>query len=161
MGWGKLLSGLEIHPLQWWLTGATPSVLNPTTIKQFLPWSNIFIQIMRVSNKPEHVPISKPMPFWLGPLLEKHLFLLSESAAVYLLGWDLLEKYHAAISFSWKGEITQVRILELKSLESNPKKIPNLFLSYVLEKTGKNETLDSSPLLNLVSSTLWKNPPWT
>lgn len=49
------------------------------------------------------------------PLRNKHPFLLSSTASIHLLVQDFLEKYHAGISFSQKGEI----ILEFDSNQSN------------------------------------------
>lgn len=67
------------------------------------------------SHKPQQAPISKPIPFRLGPLRDTLYFLLSSSAPVRLLGQDFLEKYLTGISFSPKGET----ILEFDSSDSS------------------------------------------
>lgn len=59
---------------------------------------------MGISNKPQQVHISEPIPFCLGPLRDTHCFLLSSFAPTHLLQ-DFSENYHAGISFSWKGEM--------------------------------------------------------
>ena len=51
------------------------------------------------------------MPVGLGPLRDTHSFLLSSSTPTHLLGPDFLERHHAGISFSQKGQI----ILEFDS----------------------------------------------
>ena len=88
-------------------------------------------------------------------------FLLNKSARVHLLGWDFLEKLHAAISFSQKGEITlDFKSPELKSHESNPQKNPNSFSFSCTLQTKEDQTSDSLfPLLDLVSPSLWAKSP--
>ena len=90
-------------------------LLNHTTIKQPLSWSTKIVQTVGLSNELQEVPISHPIPFFLGPLRDTHPFLLSLSASAHLLGWDF--KYDAKIRSSPKGEI----ILEFDSShQSNP-----------------------------------------
>ena len=92
-------------------TRVTLSVFNSTAVKQPLLQSTKTIQIVGISNEPQEVPVSEFIPFCLGPLRDTYSFLLSSSAPIHLLGWDFLEKYHARISVSQKGEI----ILEIDS----------------------------------------------
>lgn len=81
-------------------------MLNPTAIKQLLPWRTKTIQIVGISNKPQQfLSMNLPIPFCLGPQRDTHSFLLSSSAAIHLLSQDLLEKHHIEISFSQKREI--------------------------------------------------------
>lgn len=61
------------------------------------------------------MPVSESTAFCLAPLRDMHPFLLCSSGLVHLLGWDFLEKNHAGISFSQKGEI----FLELDSSNQN------------------------------------------
>lgn len=65
-------------------TGATLSMLNPT-VKKSLPHSNKTVQIVGISNTPQQVNLSEPIPFCLDPLKDTHCFLLSSSALSYLL----------------------------------------------------------------------------
>ena len=95
-------------------TGAILLVLNPTVIKASAS-STKMVQIVGVLHKLQQVPLSKPIPFGLGPLRDTYPFLLSSSTSIYLLGRDFLEIYHAGISFSRNGEI----ILELDSSNQN------------------------------------------
>lgn len=111
---------------------------------------------MGISDKPQCVPISKPTLLCLGSLQDKYPLLLSKSSPVHLLGWDFLEKYHAAISFSQKGEITlEFKSPELKSLEPNPQENPNPFSFSCTLQTRKDQTSDSFPVLDLVFPSPW------
>ena len=60
-------------------------MLNPTTIKQPLPRSTKIVQIVGISNEPQEVLVSEPIPFCLGPLRDPHSFILSSSAPIQLL----------------------------------------------------------------------------
>ena len=86
-------------------TWATLLVLNPNTIKQSLPQSTKTVQLVGIFNELQEVPLSEPTLFCIGPLRDRYSFLLSSSASIYFLGGGFLEKYHAKISFSPKGEI--------------------------------------------------------
>ena len=79
-------------------------MLSCTTIKQPLSRSTKTDQIVGISNEPQEIPVSEPIPFRLGPSRDTYPFLLSSSAPTHLLGWYFLEKYHVRISFSKKGE---------------------------------------------------------
>ena len=86
-------------------------MLNPSIIKQFLPWSAKTFQIVGLSNEPQESPISKPVPFCSGPLRDTHTFILSSFTPIQFLGQDFLEKYIDRMYFSQKGGI----ILEIDS----------------------------------------------
>ena len=88
-------------------------VPNPTAVQQ--PSLGGLNQTVGVSNPPREVTVSEPIPFNLGPLRDIAPFLRGSSTPILLLGWDFLEKYHAEISFSRKGEI----ILEFDSSQQN------------------------------------------
>ena len=75
-------------------------MLNPTVIKQPLPWNTKMVQIVGISNKSQQISVTKPIPFCLSPLRDNRPFLLSSSAPIHLLGQDFLEEYHPGISFS-------------------------------------------------------------
>lgn len=62
-------------------TGTILSVLNP---KLSLLWSNTYVQIEGVSDKLQHVPVSQPISFYLGPLHDYQPFLLSDLAHMHL-----------------------------------------------------------------------------
>ena len=64
-------------------------VLNLTTIKQPLPQSTKTVQVMGISNKPQQIPVPEPIHFSVGPLKDKHPFILSSSAPIHLLGQNL------------------------------------------------------------------------
>ena len=70
---------------------------------------------MGISNEPQEVPVSEPIPFCLGPLRGAHRFLLSSSTPIYLLGQDFLEKY-ARFSFSQMEIILEID----SSYQNNP-----------------------------------------
>lgn len=55
---------------------------------------------MGISNKSLTAYKAFSLLFQLGPLQDRHSFLLGHSAPVHLLGRDFLEKYHTAIPFS-------------------------------------------------------------
>ena len=55
---------------------ATLSVLSPTTIKQPLHQRTKTVQTVGISNEPQEVPVSAPIPLYLGPLRDTHPFLL-------------------------------------------------------------------------------------
>ena len=65
---------------------ATLLVLSPTTTKRPLPRCTKTVQIVGISNEPQEVPVSKPIPFCLGSLRDTHPFLLSSSTSKHLLG---------------------------------------------------------------------------
>ena len=65
---------------------------------------------MWISNEPQEVPVSEPIPFCLGPFRNTHAFLLISSDSIYLLGWDFLEKHHSIISFSQKEDIISIKV---------------------------------------------------
>ena len=88
---------------------ATLSVINPPALKQPVPQSTKTVQIVGISDEPRQVPVSEPLPYCLGPLRDAHPFLLNSSTPIHLLGPDVLENYHARLSFSQKGKT----ILEL------------------------------------------------
>ena len=115
--------------------GTAFSVLNPTMIKQSLPSSFKTVQIVGVSNEHQETPVSEHIPFCLGPLRATHPFLL-----IHLLGWDILEKYHARISFSEKGEV----ILEIDSSHqsSSPGEL-NYCLKYFICLVSGGTRIDS------------------
>ena len=82
-------------------TGATYSVLNPTSLSCSLPQSTQTIHMAGVSNHPVTVFKSLLIPFQLGPIQRHHPFPLVSSAPTYLPGQDFLE---AQIPFSQKAE---------------------------------------------------------
>lgn len=98
-----------------WLNPEPHSVLSPAATKQSLPQSTKTVQIVRFSINPQQAPVSEMILFGLGPLRDTHPFLLSSSTPTHLLCGDFLEKHHARISFSQKGEI----ILEFDSGHQN------------------------------------------
>ena len=51
-------------------------MLDPTAIKQPLPQSTKTVQIVGITNEPQEVPVSEPVPICLGPLRDTHPFLL-------------------------------------------------------------------------------------
>ena len=80
-------------------------MLNPTTINQAWPRTTNTVQVVEISNKLQKFPVSGHIPFFLSPLRDTHPFLLCLSTPICLLDQDFLEKYHAGISFSQKGEV--------------------------------------------------------
>lgn len=66
-------------------------------------------QIIGISDELQEDPISQLTSFCLGPLRNRHPFLLSYSAFVHLVGRDISGKYYAGISFSQKRK----KILEI------------------------------------------------
>ena len=125
---------------------------NLTKLKQPLPHSTENIQIVEVSNKTLTAYKSLPLPFHVGPIQDNHSFLLINFIPVNLLGWDFLEKYHAAIFFSQKGEI----ILELNLASISPGTTEDLSMSLtVLNLKPTKENNESLTLLEQVPEKLW------
>lgn len=108
-GWGRISS----HPN--WHQSRTLGTL-PNCYKSSA-WSTQTDEIMGISNEPQEVSVSEPIPLCLGPLREIHAFLLSSSTPIHLFIQDFLETYHARISYSQKGEI----ILEIDSSHQSNK----------------------------------------
>ena len=46
---------------------------------------------MGISNEPQKIPASEPIPFCFGPLRGKHPYLLSSFASIHLPGQEFLE----------------------------------------------------------------------
>lgn len=104
-------------------------VLNPIVIKQLLPQNIDMVQIVGVSNKPQQVPISKPIfSFCSGPLKDAHHFILCSSTFIHILSCDFLENYLAGICFSPKGEI----ILEFDSSNQIANQVNQMALQHLL-----------------------------
>lgn len=57
-----------------------------------------------ISNEPQEVPASEPMPFCSGALRDTHPFLTGSSTAFHVLGRDFLQEHHAGICFSEKED---------------------------------------------------------
>ena len=122
-----------------------------------MPQDTKTVHVVRITNKRQQVPIYKPIFFCLGPLRDTYSFLLSVSALGHLLGQDL-EKYHAGISFSQKGET----ILEFDDNNqnnwSNELDISSStsFICTVSDNI-KADAKDSShfPLMNQLAPSLW------
>ena len=80
-------------------------MINSTALKQPLPENNKIVQIVRILNKTQQVPVSEPTPLCPGSLTDSHPFLLRSSAPSPLLDQDFLKKHFVEIFFSQKREI--------------------------------------------------------
>lgn len=131
-------------------------MLNPTVINQTLPRSNKTFHIVGISNKPQQVYVSEPVPFRLGPLRDKHCFFLSSSALTHLLGRDFLEKY-AGISFSQKGEIKSLMVtVRITNQVNYTTSTSASFICAVSDGTvTESESTDRWSLLDQLPSFLW------
>lgn len=129
--------------------------LNPIPIKQPQSQSAKTVQIVRFCNKPQQVPVSEPIPFYLGPLRYTHNFLLSSSTPIHLLGWDFLEKLSCQNIFQ-KGEI----ILEFDSSNQNsqPGELSDILTSFVCSISDGTRAGDNDHvfLLDQLPSPLWE-----
>ena len=116
---------------------------------------------MGISNELQEVPISEPAPFWLGPLRDRHHFLLSPSAPTHLLSQDFLEKYHARISFSQKKEIIVEFDSSHKSTQEGELKDPlTSFICSISDGTRADSgNTDHLSLLNQLPPFLWVKSP--
>ena len=103
---------------------------------------------MGISNEPQQVPVSEPIPFFLGPLRDPRPFLFSSSASIHLLGQDFLKKYYAGI-FSKKEEI----ILEFDSSHQSNQSgelndLLTLFICSVSDSRADSGNTDNLSILN-------------
>ncbi|XP_034647845.1 uncharacterized protein LOC117888497 [Trachemys scripta elegans] len=120
--------------------GASRSALRSAEFPS-VPLTTLSVNAVGISNQPVSHPVTKPLAVSLGPLANKHAFLLSPSSPVNLLGRDLLCKLGCAIYCTPDGVFLQV-----------PDENTNLVLATLhIEEPAKLPTTRSPDLVHLLS----------